>query len=304
MRSELTEQREKLKRGFTVRKSFGENYSERTMDVSKFTQSIQKFKDLEQSQLTKLNNQIDELKSEQTLLETKLSTEKEKKEQIINEISVTCTKSLNKIASCASKIYDDSKTIEYLMSGTVSLSQLLQDVLIKEDCEERLDSFQIELESNMELLKNELDQLKLKESSSKTRSEEVNALLDTYNTLKQQYENLDTIILNQAKFELDEAKSKIKSRQASAASMAAEIQKVNEKIKQLEQDPNKTFNDATFDDLQKHIRAQASLFTENSSRISELKQDIAKNIAEKNQIDQSIQQVEKEIEDLMKEIIQ
>lgn len=303
MRSDLTEQREKLKRGFVARKSFGDNYADRTMDVSKFTQSIQKFKDMEQTQIAQLNSQIEDLKSEQSIIEVRITEEKNKKQQIVDEISITCTKSLNKIGSCAQKFYSDPNTIEYLMAGTVSLSQLLQDVL-QPDYAELLDSFQIELETNLEKTKKEIEELEIKEKSPRYQSDEINTLTDNYNTLKKQYDNLEVFIRNHHKFELDEAKSKIKSLQAQAGSIATELQQINSKLKTIEEQPSTLFNESLFEELKKHLKSQTNLLTQKETKVIELKSSIMKQNLENEKIDLEIQQTQQEIDEIMKELLQ
>ena len=274
---------------------------EKTVDISKYTASLQRMKIYEEKQLQENTTEFDNQTRIKKELHDQIAKSQEDYQTDTQLIKKTCEKSMKKMNSCLLKTGKSQEVSDAQLTLSNSLNTILQ-ILIGSDKEEQLKRFNFDLDSQVVTCEKQLRNLEKQWKEMNTTSAETTLLTENYFKLKEQYDNLGTFIQTGVEFEMNEAKNKIQELQNSLTAINKEITEAKEKL-QGQEDKNLLTNTELFSSLKNYMKQVENENMKRNNEIIELQSNIEANTTQLDLLNQQIKQLESEISTLTNDMI-
>ena len=284
---------------FTRRNIFDKQ--EKTVDISKYTASLQRMKIYEEKQLQENTTEYDNQTRLKKDLHDQIIKSQEDFQTDTQLIKKTCEKSIKKMNSCLLKTGKTQPLADAQLTLSNSLNSIIQYLLV-DDKEDQIKHLQFDLESQVAICEKQLINLEAQWKEMNTTSAETTLLTENYFKLKDQYENLENFIQTGVEFEMNEAKNKIKELQDSLTSINKEITEAKEKLHGQE-DKNIITRNELFSSLKNYMKQVENENNKRNNEIIELKSNIEANTSQLELLNQQIKELENEISALTNEML-
>ena len=274
---------------------------EKTVDISKYTASLQRLKIYEEKQLQENTTEFDIQTRRKKELHDQIVKFQEDFQTDTLLIKMTCEKSIKKMGNCLAKSGKSLPTSEADLFTSNSLNYILQS-LLSEDKEGLINRYETELNTKVAIYERQLKTLEKQCKDMNTTSPEAILLSENYMKLKEQYDNLSTYIQTGAEFDMNEAKNKINELQKSIKSMSNEINITKEKLQKQDEDETTNGIDI-FASLKEYLSQLRSESVQTNDEIASLQTSINDNTKELDQVNKEVMLLEQEISNITQELL-